>query len=176
MHRLRFALIACLMSAGCTTSNVNPPSPRAGTGYVDLYTDANLGLSWEVKRASQTGELRTVFGEFKPINGTVLRLATPPGTQRFELWFNNRVTEGPCAFTAQVLDGKVTPVRVSLTPSGSASVLSKGHEYRPTARATRQVTKVTAQDSEVFRIGAVAEPPREYRPQEQMPYFSGHSQ
>ncbi len=60
--------LVCLALAGCSTANVNPPAPRAHTGYVDFYADADMGLCWEVKRADdQTGEMQVVFSEFKPV-------------------------------------------------------------------------------------------------------------
>ncbi len=89
MNRMRLlGLLALVFSAGCTSPNVNPPPPRANTGYVDFYADSSMDLAWEVKRAvGKTGEMRTVFSEFKPVKGTVLRLAAPPGTNRFQVWF-----------------------------------------------------------------------------------------
>jgi hypothetical protein len=173
--RVFFCLPALLLllSAGCSTTNINPPAPRANTGYVDFYTDSNQGLSWEIKRADgQTGEMRTVFSEFKPPPGNILRLAAPPGAHRFEVWFSNQVTTGPQTVQVQVADAKVTPVRVTLTPAGSTLVDSKSYEYRPTARATRRVTKVVTEPQRTFQIGLVAAPPRDYALKERMPYFS----
>src|SRR5215469_9526049 len=87
-----------LIIAGCSTPNVNPPSPRANTGYVDFYTDSALELSWEVKEEKEPGgKLRTVFSDLNPVEGTILRLAAPPGRHRFEVWFMDQVTEGPQA-------------------------------------------------------------------------------
>jgi len=167
------AAMVYLLSAGCSTSNVNPPTPRAHTGYVDFYTDSSQGLSWEVKRGSEAGgEMRTVFSEFKPVEGTILRLAAPPGTYRFQVWFSNQVTEGPQTVSVLVQEGKVTPVHVTLTPVGKTSVDRKSYGYRPTARATRQVPRIVSEQNVVFQIGAEPGAPQEYHPKEQMPYFS----
>ncbi len=166
------AVLACLVSGGCTTSNVNPQAPRAKTGYVDFYTDSDLGLSWKVKRGSnQGGELRRVFWEFKPVEGNILRLAAPAGTHRFEVWFSNEVTTGPQIVVVEVANAKVTPLHVTLAPKGSVTVVGQSYEYRPTARATRRVTKVGTEEQEVFQIGTSAGTPQVYQLKEWMPYF-----
>ena len=171
---IRFlAALACLVTAGCSTPDVNPASPRANTGYVDFYTDSSQGLSWEVKRGdAQTGEMRTVFSEFKPVSGNILRLATPAGNHRFEVWFSNQVTTGPQTVLVQVANARVTPVHVTLTPAGSTSVDSQSYVYRPTVKATRRVSKFVSGQQQTFQIGVVAAGLRDYQPKERMPYFA----
>src|SRR5215471_16139541 len=121
---IRLSVCALLMSgwlflSGCAAPEQNPASPRANTGYVDFYTDSSLDLSWEVKRfEDQTGTARTIYSKFEPVPGTILRLASPPGKQKFQVWFINRATKGPEIVSVQVEEGKVTPVHVVLTPSG----------------------------------------------------------
>jgi hypothetical protein len=167
------AAAAFIVSAGCSTSNPNPPAARANTGHVDFYTDSSLGLSWEVKRGSESsGEMRTVFSKIKPVEGTTLRVEAPPGSHRFQVWISNQVTEGPQTVSVQVAEGKVTPVHVTLVPTRSASVETKNYEYRSTARASRRVTKLSTDQSPVYRIEAVAGDPQAYRPKEEMPYWS----
>src|SRR4051794_11760831 len=86
--------------AGCGTPDVNPASPHPQTGYVDFYTSSCQDLSWRVKRLSEKdGAFHDVFSEYTPITGNILRLATPPGTNQFELWVNNQVTTGPLRVT-----------------------------------------------------------------------------
>jgi hypothetical protein len=165
--------LAWLELTGCSTTNVNPPAPRAHTGYVDFYTDSDLGLSWEVKRADdRSGEMRAVFSEFKPVPGTVLRLAAPPGHHRFQVWFTNQATEGPQTVPVEVVDGKVTPVHVTLTPVGSTSVERKDYGFRGSAKGYARGAKIVSQQSAVFQIGAVAGVPGAYGPKEGMPYWS----
>jgi hypothetical protein len=165
--------LAWLNLTGCSTPNVNPPAPRAHTGYVDFYTDSDMDLSWEVKRADEgTGGLRTVFSEFKPVQGTILRLAAPPGNHRFQVWFTNLVTEGPQTVQVQVSDGKVTPVHVTLTPVGSTSVERKTYGFRGSAKGYARGTKIVSGQSAVFQIDAIAENPQAYGPKEGMPYWS----
>lgn len=164
---------ACLLNSGCSTANLNPPAPRADTGYVDFYTDAPLELSWRVKRADpKTGKMRTVFSEFKPVAGNILRLASPAGTQRFEIWFINLVTTGPQTVDVQVENSKVTPVRVTLVSTGGASVQDKSYEYRPTPMASRRITRTTTEEQRSYKIGAIAADPQEYLPKERAAYFA----
>jgi hypothetical protein len=165
--------LAWLDLTGCSTPNVNPTTPRAHTGYIDFYTDSDMGLSWEVKRADErTGEMRTVFSEFNPVPGTILRLAAPPGKHRFQVWFTNQVTEGPQTVEVQVADGKVTPVHVTLAPVGSTSVERKTYGFRGSAKGYARGTKIVSGQNEVFQIGATAGLPQAYGPKEAMPYWS----
>lgn len=166
-------MAAWLAVAGCSTPDLNPPVPRANTGYVDFYTDSNEGLRWRVKRANgPDGEMRTVFSEWKLIPGNILRLAAPAGSNRFEVWFSNQFTTGPQTVLVQVANAQVTPVHVTLTSAGSVSAESKSDEYRPTARASRRVTRTVTSQQETFQIGVVAGTPEAYQPKEQMPYWS----
>jgi hypothetical protein len=172
---LLWALTALLLlsGSGCSTTTDQSAPPRSDKGYVDFYTDSALGLSWEVKRAHEgSGQMKTVFSEMKPVEGTVLRLETVPGNHEFQVWFNNRVTEGPQKVQVSVESGKVTPVHVTLTTAGNAAVEQKDYGYRSTARASRRVSKISTQESTVYRIGAASESPRSFQPKAQMPYYS----
>ena len=164
-------LFATLVITGCSTPAVNPSKPQTNTGYVDFYTDSPMDLSWEIKRADQ-GELQTVYSEFDPVPGTVLRLAAPPGTHKFEVWVMNRVTEGPQSLDVSLEDGKITPVHVTLTSAGKASVDRKVYGFRPSAKGYGRGTKIVTDESSVYKIGAVAESPRPYQQKEQMPYYA----
>lgn len=167
------AAVGCLVSAGCSTPDINPPAPRANTGYVDFYTDSTFDLSWVVKRADQkSGELRKVFSEFTPLAGNILRLAAPAGTNRFEVWISNKVTTGPQPVLVQVVNAKVTPVHVALTSAGSTGVENKSYEYRPTPMATRRVTRLATDEQQTWQIRLSAALPQDYQPKERMPYFS----
>ena len=179
-HRMRLVVSRRLLVAlvavgvlGCSTPNPNPATPQANMGYVDFFTDSDLGLSWEVKRASQSnGEMETVFSNFKPVDGTVLRLAVTPGNYRFQVWFMNATTEGPQTVEVQVENGKVSPVHITLNPAGTASVDRKVYGFRPSAKGYGHGTKIERDQSVVYRIAAAAEPLQTYRPKEQMSYFS----
>lgn len=175
---IRFVTVAaCSLIWGCGTPDVNPPASRTDTGYVDFYTDTVTDLFWDVKRASESGaELDTVFVEYKPLPGNILRLAAPPGRYRFQIWFSNEITTGPQSVEVPVENGQVTPVHVTLTPAGSVLVESTSYRYRPTARATRRVSRIASNEEQTLRIDAKAAPPEPYRPKERMPYWASKSE
>jgi hypothetical protein len=166
-------VFALLVVAGCGTPNVNPAAPKANTGYVDFYTEASLELSWEVKLAeSKIGKWKTAFSEFNPIEGTILRLAAPAGSQRFQVWFMNRATEGPQIVQVEVENGKVTPVHITLRPAGMTSIDTKVYGFRGSAKGFGRGTKIATDEDPVYRIIAIAANPQPYRMKEQMPYFT----
>jgi hypothetical protein len=171
-NRNLLAALACLLCSGCATHNVNPPAPRANTGYVDFYTDSNVDLSWEVKRSNQGDhEMKTVFSEFDPLPGNILRLPAPPGVYHFQVWFMNLYTTGPEIVEVQVADAKVTPVHVTLSSSGITSANRTTYQYRPTVRATRAVPRIVTEEKQTFKISATVATPVDYQPKERMPYF-----
>ncbi len=164
--------LCCLATTGCRSPDSNPNSPRTGSGYIDFYTDASLDLTWEIKRADETtGQLQTVYSEYKPVPGTTLRLVSPPGTYDFQVWISNRVTEGPQSVKVTIEEARVTPVHVTLTPVDSTYIQRKVYGFRPSTKGYGRGTKITSQADEVLQIGAVAEPAQAYRTKEQMPYF-----
>ncbi len=172
--RARFLpLLVCLLAAGCASPNVNPPVAHSHVGYVDFFTDANESLSWEVKRQSTgSGQMDTVFAEYQPLAGNILRLATPAGVNSFRVWFMNRFTSGPQTVQVQVENGKVTPVHVTLTPAGTVSAENISYGYRPVGRATRRVAKATPEEHDTLQVGLATGTPQEYLPKERMPYFA----
>jgi hypothetical protein len=167
-------VLAALCLAGCGSPNVNPSKPHANTGYVDLYTDSDLVLGWEVKRgAEQSTVMRTVFNEFDPVIGNILRLAAPNGTYRFQVWFINRLTTGPQTVTVQIINGKVTPVHVTLTSIGTSDVTTTTrYEYRTTVRATRAVPIISTGPQTTYQISLTAAAPQDYQPKEQTAYYA----
>ena len=162
-----------LVCSGCGTSNVNPAAPRSNTGYVDFYTDSNYSLAWEVKQAEEgSGKMRTVFCEYKPLESPVLRLAAPPGTQTFQVWFMNEVTQGPKKVQVEIENGRITPVHITLTDAGTTSVDRKVYGFRPSAKGYGRGTKIERSESAVYEIGAVPEKPQPYQVKAWMPYFA----
>ena len=165
-------LVVCLCGlAGCHTPDVNPAAPGGKKGYVDFYTEAYEGVSWKIKRATgSNGAMKDVFSEFKPIKSNILRLAVPPGTNEFQVWISNEVTTGPTNVLVLVESQKVTPVKVSLASAGSIAVLQKSVGYRSTARATRQVSRISTEEQDRFLIVPVPGTPETYSAKEGMPY------
>jgi len=167
------AALACLILVGCRTADLNPPAPRAHTGYVDFYTDKNLDLSWEIKQADEyKGAMRTVFSEFNPPAENILRLAAPAGTNRFSVWFRNVATTGPQIVRVQVANAMVAPVHVTLKRSGSTAVESKEYSFRGSAKGYGRGAKITSEEHAVFDISAAASIPQNYQPKGRMSYFS----
>jgi hypothetical protein len=170
-------LFAGILLPGCSTPNHNPPAPRANTGYVDFHTDSALALSWEVKRFEEPGSKpKTVFSDPQPVPGTVLRIPSPPGRQRFQVWFLNRATEGPQTVETNVENGKVTPVRVTLSSVREIAVERKSYGFTPSKRGYVQREQFSADKDVVYRIGAVPEALKPYQPKEQMPYWSSKAE
>ena len=172
LSALGLAVIAILMT-GCGTPNPNPATPHANTGYIDFYTDSNMELSWQVMRFdTQKAELEDVFSKFDPVEGTILRIASPLGRQRYQVWIVNRVTEGPLFVDVQVEEGKVIPVHVTLTPAGTTTVDRKVYGFRPSAKGYGRGTKIVTSQDEVFRLGLTSETAKPYQTKERMPYWS----
>src|ERR1035441_1154472 len=105
MKRLLMLAAAGLLVAGCASPNVNPPQARAKTGYVDFYADSSGELSWQVARFDDhTQGFRSVFSEFEPPPGRVLRVAFPPGHYRMRGTVMNCVVPEPGLVELDVKD------------------------------------------------------------------------
>ena len=166
-------LMVALALCGCSSLNSNPPSPHRNTGYVDFYTDSNLWLSWEVKRHdASAGKLRTVYSEFEPVQGSVLRVASLPGNHSFQVWFINRYTTGPRSIDVQVADGKVTPVHITLSPQGEVFTDRKEFRFGGSSKGYARGTKMVTVTGERYRIDAAPGDPRAYATREHMPYWT----
>ena len=168
---LTFAVLA-LWFSGCATRNVNPPQARANTGYVDFHADASGDLCWEVARFDdRTQSFKSVFSELKPQPGGIARLAFAPGRHRLRVTFLNRVIRKPAEIEAEVQDGKITPVRVTLTEAGVAQVETKETSRGGTAygRYGRR-TQIGSDETTMYSLSAVADPPMSYQLKERMSY------
>ncbi len=164
-------LFFALWLTGCATRNVNPPQARANTGYVDLHVDPAEELWWEVARFDEsTRSFKSVFSEFEPPPGGVLRLAFAPGRHRLRVTFLNRVIAKPTEVEVEVLDGKITPVLVTLTEAGATLVRTTQESLGGTARGrSGRRTKIGSDETPIYGISAVADPPVAYRPKERVP-------
>ena len=164
------ALAVC--APGCATRNVNPPQAHANTGYVDLHADSTNELCWEVAHYDETKpRFQRVFSELKPPPGGVLRLAFAPGLHKLRVTFLNLVVVQPAEVAVQVQDGRITPVRITLTEAGDALVRTKetstgGTVYGRYGRRTKIGTDETA----TFQVSAEPEAPTPYQVKERTSY------
>ena len=159
---------------GCATQNINPTQARAKTGYVDFYSDPASDLSWEVERFDESEQsYKNVFSELSKSQTGILRLALAPGRHRLQVTFLNRVIVEPAEVEVEVQDGKITPVRVTLSDAGTSQVETKDTSRGGTVygRYGRR-TKIGSEESTRYRISAAANPPVAYQVKERMPY--GH--
>lgn len=162
-----FALLA-LCITGCATGNVNPSKARANTGYVDFRADASEPLDWQVSRQDEgVQNFKVIYSELSPPADGILRLAFAPGNYHLQVTFLNRVVTEPGLVDVEVVDGKVTPVQVTLIPAGASSVQRK--EQRVGMKAggfAGRKTKVIDDESVTYQISTVAAAPLPYQPKQ----------
>jgi hypothetical protein len=173
LFRLLPVLVAAaLFITGCASPNVNPPQPRAHTGYVDIHADSTNELCWEVARFDEPkAAFQLVISEFKPPQAGILRLAFVPGRHRLRISFLNLVVVKPAEVEVEVEDGKITPVRVTLAEAGMTLVQTTETSVGGTAygRYGRR-TKVGSEEAIMFQVSALAEPPIPYQVKELTSY------
>jgi hypothetical protein len=159
-------LASALFVAGCASPNANPPQARANTGYVDFRADSSPDLSWEVARFDERAQaFQKVFSDLNPPAGGGLRLAFAPGRHRLRITFLNRVIAKPAEIELEVQDGKITPVRVTLTATGTALIDRKTQNIGSTAKGSYgQRTKIVSDTTVMYAVAAVADAPKAYRP------------
>ena len=84
---------------------------------------------------------------------------------RSQVTFLNRVVSEPGLVEVEVVDGKVTPVHVTLISVGTTSVQRKEQRVGTTVKGySGRTTKVTNNESVMFRVAAVAAAPLPYQP------------
>jgi hypothetical protein len=161
-----------LLAPGCATQNVNPPQARANTGYVDFRADPAEELCWQIERFDDRAQsFKKVFSELDPPSGGFLRLAFAPGHNQLRVSFMNRVIVQPVEIGVAVQEGKVTPVRVTLTPTGTTQVKTREVSRGATAKGRYgRRTEFGSDETAMYSLSALADPPVAYEPKEQMPY------
>ncbi len=165
-------LAAEFLACGCASPNINPSSPRTHTGYIDLYADFSSELSWDVQRCdANANTFDKVFYQLEPLEGRILRLAFAPGRYRLRVTFLNRVITKPAEVEVEVQDGKITPVRVTLTEAGVTLVRTETENRGGTAKGWYgRRTKIGSDETVRYDLSAVADPPVAYQLKERMPY------
>jgi hypothetical protein len=166
-----FALLALWVS-GCATPNVNPPHPRANTGYVDFHADSADEIYWQVERFDDSAHsFKKVISDLNPPAGGFLRLAFAPGHYRLRVSVLNRATREPGVVEVESKDGLITPVKLQLIPDGTMQVQLKSQRVGATAGGRyAQKTRYGSTEATLFRLSAEAEAPTAYRVKEQTAY------
>jgi hypothetical protein len=157
-----------LLAGGCASPNLNPASARPHTGYVDFYAVNADDLCWDITDVKRN---KKVFYEFHPVKEPVLRLAFKPGRHPLRVAFLNHVVTVPGVADVEVEDGKVTPVRVTLTETGTALVQTKeisrgGTVYGRYGRRAR----ISSIGAASYEVSAEPQPPLPFQLRAQMPY------
>ena len=169
-----FVVSTVLLAGGCASSNVNPAIAHNDTGYVDFYVTETNDLYWDI---TDTASNKKVFSEFRPLREPILRLAFKPGQYQFRVTFLNRVISDTATAEVHVQDGMVTPILVTLRPTGTAVVQSKSIEAGTTFYGRfRRRTNTRQTESVNYKIIAEPQSPLPYRREELMPYFHSSSQ
>jgi hypothetical protein len=175
MKRCCFALLslaALALLSGCATGDVNPSKAHSNTGYVDFHADPSDDLFWEISRYDpQAQNFHRVYSELEAPPSDVLRLAFRPGQYRFRVTFLNQFVNNPAEVEVQVQDGRITPVRVTLSAGSTTTVQTKETTTGGTVygRAGRR-TKITSSEAREYDLSAAADSPVSYQPKEQMSY------
>ena len=172
---MSFVLLLAALSLGvwgCATRDVNAPQARANTGYVDFYANPAEELNWQVKRISASGKRdEIVFSKLQSPAGGILRLSFMPGHHHLKVRILNRVIAEPLEIEVEVAAGKITPVRVTLTPTGTAYVETRQESYGGTAKGrVGQRVKYGTDETTRYALTAVVDAPIDYQPKERMPY------
>lgn len=165
-------LATAFLASGCASPNVNPASPQAQTGYVDLHADSSGELSWNVQVRDAAGSgFRKAFYNLDPLEDRILRLAFAPGNCQLRVTFLNRVIAEPVVFEVQVRDGQITPVQIKLVEVGATSVQTKSTSAGGTAygRYGRR-TKIGSYETSMYRVTAAPQEPQPYQIKQHMPY------
>jgi hypothetical protein len=154
-------------AAGCATRDVNPQATRAGRGYVDFYTVPKTEVWWKVDVYDPHHQkYKELTAQFKPPAEGIFRIESRPGRLKARLWFVNQSIEAPAEIEAEVREGMITPIRVTLNEGDSTFV-------RIVEDRARNVYRNRAVDYEQqrWRISAVAQPPVPYTPKERTAYW-----
>ncbi len=163
-HLLSFGVLLLLASA-CASRNVNPAMPKAHTGYVDIFSQPAMGVSWDVLRAKPgTEKFKRAYSDVKPVEG-VLRIALPPGRHLLRINVLNHVITDPADVEVEVADGQVTPVRVKFIAGKGRSMPYRdpgagGSVYRRQGRGS----SISMYAASEYAISATPESSAPYKP------------
>lgn len=160
------------LTFGCASPNVNPSTPRASTGYMDLYAESGDTLAWDIRRFdAAANQFKTVFSELDPTEDGMVRLAFAPGRYRFRVSFLNRVIVEPALLEVEVQEGRITPVRIILTESGVTAVQTRQTSRGGTAYGHYgRRTKIASHETRAYRLTALPQETQPYQIRQHVPY------
>jgi hypothetical protein len=162
---LRFLLGGLLLAAGCATTDVDPGTPQAGRGYVDLFTEPKANVWWNVSVFDARDDTFKPFvAQFNAPGLGIFRVAARPGQHRAKISFVNHAVEAPVEVEVDVKEGMITPVRVELEPGDSTYVRSRED------RARWQSSRMFETSQAAWKISATPMPAIPYVRKEQTSY------
>jgi hypothetical protein len=170
-HLMAFLFLAgvALAVGGCASPNVNPATARRGMGYVDFYADDADNLFWIVTDLKTN---RKLYNVFDPLNEPILRLELKPGQYQLQVTFANHIIDAPGTVEVEVHEGMITPVTVTLLPSGEAMFKTKSTGWGSTYFGIYgRRTTITEHPSTSYEVGLDPRDPLPYQPKAQMPYY-----
>lgn len=171
------AILCILLLCGCATKNVNPPTARPQTGYVDFYADDISPLCWHIEQTDPKGNAKTIFEQFAPMTERIVRLAFVPGSYQLHVAFLNRAIVEPGSVELLVEDSEITPVRVTLVETGKTMLETRRERVGSTFYGrTGRSTRIGAAESGLFRIDVEAQAPLPYRTKVHMPYANAEQE
>jgi len=163
---LSFGAVLLLLSA-CASRNVNPPAPKAHTGYVDIHSQPAMGISWDVLYAKPgSDDFKRAYSDVKPVEGGPLRIALQPGRHVLRINVLNHVITDPADVEVEVANGKITPVSVNFVAGKTLQMPYRdpnaGRAFRRQGRGSR----ISLFEASEYAISATAEAPVAYQPKE----------
>ena len=160
--------VALLAFAGAcsTVHDLNPAAAKSGVGYADLFTDPKTNVWWKVDVFDARDQGYKEFTQqFNSPGEGIFRVEAKPGRHKARISFVNQAVEAPAEVEAEIREGMITPIRVTLRKGGTANVQIK--EDRLSIRRS----KVTDYQQEVWQISAEALPPTPYVSKEKTTYW-----
>jgi len=135
-------------------------------GYADLFTEPKTNVWWKVEVFDTRDQGYKEFTQqFNSPGEGIFRVEAKPGRHKARIRFVNQAVEAPAEVEAEIREGMITPIRVTLGNGGTANVRIK--EDRLSIRRS----KVTDYEQGVWQISAEALPPTPYVPKEKTTYW-----
>lgn len=154
-------------ASGCASPDINPAAARTGRGYVDLYTVPKTEAWWKVDVFDpRRQDYKEFTAQFKAPGESIFRIEARPGRHKARISFVNQTIEAPAEIEAEVREGMITPIQVTLE-KGDSTYVRVVEDRVKTAR--RNI--VTDYSETRWRITAVAQPPVAYTPKGQTAYW-----